>query len=369
MNQLSFLKRQLTEIQRFLKVGYWEYRLRDAEMGWSEELYRLFRLRYNSVRPSFDEFFKHIHPDDVKIVHNAYKRAEKESTEVEVFHRLRTVGEREIHVKQMIKVEKDSKGEDEIIVGVICDITDKIFYEKSKSELQESYMLTAKLASLGRIANAIAHKINNPLMVLSGNVQLLGKHIDDCAQHDPKVDRYIDTIFESLERITGITSGLRSYADAGIDGDEIFDINTIIEKTNHFAGLIKLAPDVKITVSLAPEELVIYGNVGKFQQVILNIFTNAVDALAGKRDKVISISSFRQDDMVCIEFVDNGHGIEADKVHRVFDSFYTTRERDTGIGVGLSIARNIVESHKGTIELSSTVGEGTSALIRLPSYN
>ncbi len=370
MNQLSFLKRQLTEIQCFLKVGYWEYRFKGNEMGWSDELFRLLEIRDNSVMPSFDELFKRTHPEDISLVHNAYQRVESADKEIEFTHRMLTKSGKELFVKQMVKLERpEGLPGEEFIVGVICDISDKIFYEKARDELQQNYMLTAKLASLGRIANAIAHKINNPLMVLSGNTQLLSKFLKEHDCKDEKANRYISTIFESLDRITGIASGLRSYADAGIDGDEIFNVNTIIERTHHFASLIKLAPDIEVSVSLAPEELMIFGNVGKFQQVILNVFTNAVDALAGKKDKVIRIASSREGEMVCITILDNGHGIEPDNMSRVFESFYSTKERDTGIGIGLSIARNIIEALGGSVSLSSTIGEGTTAKILIPAYN
>lgn len=250
-------------------------------------------------------------------------------------------------------------------VIIARDITGEKKAEKEKIDMQNKMFQTSKLASIGTLAAGVAHEINNPLTILIGYIEMLQSMLDrDDIEPEVFKDR-LTTLLDSSFRIREIINGLKLYARADVDKNEILDINEIVEITTRPIKNIYLKDKVEIEVSFASKFLKITGNRGKLQQIVMNLVSNSFDAFDGHSGK-IKINTFKKGKNAIIEVSDNGCGIPPNALEVIFDAFYTTKPPGKGTGLGLSICFSIIEEMGGAIDVSSKVGEGTKFTIKFP---
>ena len=244
-----------------------------------------------------------------------------------------------------------------LAMAFVTDITERV-------ELQRVTRQSEKLAALGTLASGIAHEINNPLGIISSRIEVMLLE----AESEPLPKAVVDdllTVHKHAERVVRIAQGLLSFSRQSSSEMGTVDLNRVIEDTILLArGQIETS-GIAIDVSLAPALPPVRGNPNALSQVVLNLLTNARDAMPGGGRVAIATSPARDaDGGVEIVVSDTGHGMSADTISRIFDPFYTTKP--TGTGLGLSIVYGIVHDHGGTITAASTPGEGTCFTIRLP---
>lgn len=259
------------------------------------------------------------------------------------------------------------KDKDGAIVIIARDIR-----EIKRLELQ--LIRSKKLAAIGELAAGVAHEINNPLNVISGNAEILSKESQDS---DVKLATKI--IMEQVKRAAAITNMLLQFSKRREPKTEAVDINKVIRDTLLLLEYQVRLQNIVITKHLNSTPLEVMGDSGQLQQVFLNIMVNAVQAMpsGGKlniRSYVEKVTEFgkRKTDIfklggkvVVIEFEDTGEGIPEEKLEKIFDPFFSTKEQ--GIGLGLSICHGIIEAHQGSIEAQSKLGKGTTFIIKLPA--
>ncbi|MFW5872196.1 MAG: hybrid sensor histidine kinase/response regulator, partial [bacterium] len=238
-----------------------------------------------------------------------------------------------------------------------------------KEDMHQQIVQSAKLASIGELAAGIGHEINNPLFITQGNLELLTKYLINENILTPRAKRYINLQQEGLKRIQEIVQGLRTYVRSNNDIIENFDINTTISKTLKFLELIYLKDGINIEQHLYEGDYKVAGNKNHFQQVLINLLSNAKDALQNTKDKKITIVTKYLNDEISLFISDNGSGIDAEILPYIFDSFYTTKEIGEGTGLGLGIVKNILDNIGGKIEVNSQINSGTSIHITLPISN
>jgi PAS domain S-box-containing protein len=264
-------------------------------------------------------------------------------------------------------------------------------------QAQSRMVQSEKLASLGQMVAGVAHEINNPVAFVSNNVAVLERDVgemrsllvmygeaDDLLSHErpelfgrieafrQRVDMaytlenikgLLDRSRDGLHRIQQIVGHLRLFArlDEGQVNDA--DINGGIESTVTIVRNLARKKEVNLAMDLAPlPQVTCYA--AKINQVFMNLLTNAIDACS--QGGTVTVRTRVEDAGVRIEVADDGCGIEAEHRDRIFDPFFTTKPVGQGTGLGLSISYGIVQDHGGTIEVSSTVGQGTCFTIHLP---
>jgi len=231
-----------------------------------------------------------------------------------------------------------------------------------KDEMQKKIIRSSKLASIGTIAAGVAHEINNPLAIIHGNIDMIE---DELASNNiDSFKKSISVIRKSIERIKNIVLGLRSYARVENKTVREFDVHSAIEDTEAIIEIIFMKCNIALKNEFKANKTRVTGSPGKFQQVVMNLFTNAKDAI-GDRGGNIFIKTENIDDILKISISDDGPGIPVEDMEKIFESFYTTKEDGRGTGLGLSITRSIVEEMKGTIEVYSSPGKGTTFTINL----
>ncbi len=236
----------------------------------------------------------------------------------------------------------------------------KIILEKEV--LQSKMYITSKLASIGELASGIGHEINNPLTVLKGNNKLIKKYLQkDSKESMDKVLDIIQVQHEMLERVTEIVKGLRVYSHMDDDNQSSrVNVRDGITQTILMIKTIFLKQGISIELDFSDERLVFNGNDGYFNQIILNLLTNARDGILDRNidDGKIIVSAKTVDKSIIVKVKDNGTGIPKDIIKNIFESFYTTKAKDKGTGLGLSIVSSLMEKMKGKITVENNTDHG-----------
>lgn len=219
-----------------------------------------------------------------------------------------------------------------------------------------------KHLSLGRLTSGLCHEVNNPLTVVMGQLEMMGIEIKD-ARHA----KFIRLAYESARRIQRLVQGLREYAEPLVRAREECDINAVVEKAISIASLGWSRNPLQLEAHLRSGLPRVAGDPEGLQQVFINILTNAHQVMPDGGTIVTETGLVRTDtDWVFTRITDTGKGIPENNLGRIFDPFWTTKENWQSPGLGLSVARRIVDEHHGQIQVESKVGEGSTFRILLP---
>ncbi len=230
--------------------------------------------------------------------------------------------------------------------------------------LAEELVQTAKMASLGAMVGCVAHELNNPLTVISGNAQyLLMKAEKEGALEDEREP--LRSLVEYATTCSAIVRGLLDFVRCPAVGRESVDPEQVIENTLVFLERELVSESIRCERRFALAGSRVEVNRGQLQQVFLNLIMNARDAML--EGGSLTVSTARVDgERVEITFTDTGLGIRDEVKEKVFEPFFTTKARGQGTGLGLSVCRQIVEDHCGSIRVESRVGRGTAVTVVLP---
>ncbi len=233
--------------------------------------------------------------------------------------------------------------------------------DKLKEYTSQQIMKSERLATLGQLAAGVAHEINNPL---GGILMYAHLALEDLDEKDVLRTNLEKAITETT-RCKDIVKGLLDFARQTEPKIEQSDVNEILERTLDLVKNQALFQNVKITRSL-PSLPKILMDTGQIQQVFTNIILNAAEAMEGKGELTVATKALSDNEYIEVSFTDTGCGISQENRERIFDPFFTTKEVGRGTGLGLAVSHGIIARHKGTIEVKSEHGKGTSFIIRLP---
>ncbi|HID93921.1 MAG TPA: PAS domain S-box protein, partial [bacterium (Candidatus Stahlbacteria)] len=233
---------------------------------------------------------------------------------------------------------------------------------KELQQLQTQLIQSEKMASLGKLAAGIAHEINNPLTGVLTFAHFLLKKID---KNDPKRED-LEVIVEGTTRCKRIVEGLLNFARQKEPQKSPCNINEVIEESLSLVEKQASFHNIKIIRELDRSLPQITVDVDQIQQVFMNIILNAQEAMPEGGFLTITTSMVDGGQFVEIKFVDTGCGIKEEDIHRVFDPFFTTKKETKGTGLGLAVSYGIIERHKGTIEVCSELGKGSTFIVKLP---
>jgi signal transduction histidine kinase len=217
-----------------------------------------------------------------------------------------------------------------------------------------------RLASAGEMAAGIAHEIKNPIAGVLGALQVF----DSETPHDNDRKEIIAEMISQLERVDHTVNDLLSYARPTLPVFEQADVNELIKKTISLLSQQIKHKQIAITTYSTLGEMKIQADRKQIQQVIWNIMLNAVQAIDYKGTVMIDV--METDIALCITIKDSGKGITSDQLANVFQPFFTSKHKGTGLG--MTISKRIIEQHHGSIGIDSQVGKGTTVTISLPIH-
>jgi two-component system NtrC family sensor kinase len=251
--------------------------------------------------------------------------------------------------------------------------------EQANAELKEArevVLRSEKLSSLGRLAAGVAHEVGNPIGSILGYVDLLKGGVET----DPKARDYMARIEDEIGRIDTIVRDLLDYSRPSQDEPVPVDVNTVVSEAVSFFSRQKFPTPLQLTTRLQPDAGLVWASEGRLKQVIINLLFNACDALT--EDGCVTVMTARKTavekpkggnrpqsgEFVEIAVSDNGVGIAASELERIFDPFYTTKPPGKGTGLGLPVSLRIVESLGGNLHVESTEGKGTVFSVKLKPW-
>jgi C4-dicarboxylate-specific signal transduction histidine kinase len=233
-------------------------------------------------------------------------------------------------------------------------------------EKQAQLVQAGKLATLGELTTGVAHELNNPLNNLG---LFVGNAIDLIELGHADKDHILHELYSAMQQVrkaTEMITHLRTFGRAAPFTFEPVAINHIVERSLTLIHEQLRLRQITVELSLSPDEPLVLGNATQLEQVVINLLTNARDALADAERKVIAIRSRIEENEVVLTVRDTGSGIPEALEPRIFDPFVTTKEVGKGTGLGLSITYGIIQDHRGTISVEGRPGEGAAFRIALP---
>ncbi len=256
-------------------------------------------------------------------------------------------------------VEWDENGNAIRMIGTHTDITDL-------KVAQLALLNSSKMSALGEMAGGVAHEINTPLSIISMKASQLKRLISSDSWDKKTGLEFAEKIENIAFRIAKIVKGLRTFSrDAAKDPLKKVSVKSIIEDTLSLCSERFKNFNVTMIADDIPDDLMIDCRQTQLSQVLLNLITNALDAIIDLPEKWVRIEAYKNYGVVEISVTDSGEGISSDLQDKIMRPFFTTKEVGKGTGLGLSISKGIIESHHGTLELD-TKSLKTRFVIRLP---
>jgi signal transduction histidine kinase len=290
--------------------------------------------------------------------------------------RLRDTGEHQV----MVEVQLTPLRHSDQVIGLGCTLKDPSMHEQKfkkleqtthgllekiknqnaqLDEIQQKLVMSEKLAVMGQLAAGVAHEFRNPLNSISLSVQFL-KMISKSEK--PKFHEHLDMIEQEVKRSQKIIDNLLKFAKKS-PAKERLDIRMILDQTLTLIAKPLKLHNVEIKKSYNHFNLV-YVNADDMKQVFLNLFLNAIDAMP--RGGLVSVQTREDKESVRVKISDTGPGISKSDQQKIFEPFFTRKETGSGVGLGLSIVHSAIDRNKGSIEVDSEPGLGTTFNIYLP---
>jgi PAS domain S-box-containing protein len=323
----------------------------DRVVRWNRRLEELYGARHEeAVGRRLDEIFD-------AVFFTVLRSARSESPEGAAFYRVplqtRHAPSRRLLVNVATTPLRDSDG---AIAGTIVIVEDI----SARVQLEEQLQLSEKMASIGLLAAGVAHEVNTPLTGISSFTQML---LQNAEPDDPKT-KVLEKIERQTFRAAKIVNGLLNLArPAQVEAGPV-DVNAVINDVLSLLEHQFKTGRIQVRKEFAAASPIVQGTEYKLQQVFLNLFLNARDAMP--KGGWLTIVTRSADTQATIEVADTGSGIPEDQLPRIYDPFFSTKEIGKGTGLGLSITYGIVQEHGGAIACDSAVGQGTRFTLTLP---
>ena len=237
--------------------------------------------------------------------------------------------------------------------------------EKELVVARQKFFHQEKMAAVGALAAGVAHEIGNPIAAMSGVLQEM-VNSQSPEQNNVATSGKLSMLQTHIHRLSAITREISEFAAPQPVERQLLDLNSLIRTTSGLMSYDKRMQKVNLQLNLDSQLPAINGVADQLTQVIMNLLINAADALelVQDRTKEIVVQTEVLSDAVRMSVRDTGSGIDPNTLSRVFEAFFTTKRRGTGLG--LALCYSIITGHNGTIEIDSTVGEGTRVLVSLP---
>jgi hypothetical protein len=242
---------------------------------------------------------------------------------------------------------------------IFDDVTDR-------AELERRLVQADKLSSIGLLAAGVAHEVNTPLAVISTYAQMLAKQVAE----DEQKSRILEKIARQTFRASEIVNSLLNFSRTPTSELAELQLNRVIQETLSLLEHQLMKAGVEVRAKLDPSLEPVKGNPGKLQQVFLNLFLNARDAMEPRGVLEVTtknITTQNGENGIVVEVTDTGRGIAPEHLSRIYDPFFTTKSAKKGTGLGLSVTYGIIQEHGGAIEAISRPGEGTCFHLEFPA--
>ena len=276
------------------------------------------------------------------------------------------IGDRIVPIRTSDTLLYDDYGEVVGSMGVFQDITARKKLSEKLSATQAELIQAVKMRALGDLVTGVAHEINNPLMASDTLLYLLESEIDD----NPLLKKRVELLGECNKRIQNIVKKLKEFSRLSEYEFTAMDLNDAVLSVMAITRQQLLNQAIELELKLDEDLPRVLGDKNQIEQVLLNFISNARDAMLESPQKLLTIQTGlnQRGNQVELKVSDTGVGMTPEEIEQIFNPFFTTKDSDKGIGLGLSISYRIVEAHQGTIKVKSQPNKGTTFILGLPVY-
>lgn len=341
-----------------IQMGVWDWDLVTNAIIWDDSMYELFQIDARDFTGTIDAWTHCIHPEDSENVISEIQLAHLGKKAFDTKFRIITKAGEVRHIAAKAKVERDGNGRPTRMLGVDWDVTD--FYEA-----QEKMIHSSKLSSLGEMAGGIAHEVNNPLAIIQAKTGFIKKKIEHGKLDHENLIGDLTTIENTVERIAKIIRGLRAFSrNSESDPMVLTPVALLISDTLELCKERFKNNSIRLEIE-CHDGFFIQCRATEISQVLLNLLSNAFDAVSILSEKWVRIEAAESGKKVRITVTDSGTGIPRKIVDKIMQPFFTTKEVGKGTGLGLSISKGITENHGGQL-LYDAATKNTRFTIELP---
>lgn len=356
----------LAEGQNLARLGNFAWQVGTGKITWSEQLYHIFEFA-PETEMSVGMIGSRTHPDDLVVLAEMVEKAERGVSDFEFEHRLLMPDGRIKHLQLIAHRNSDPSGPLEYL-GAVQDVSQRRFSEEALGRARSELAHTARALSLGVLTASIAHEVNQPLSGIITNASTCVRMLD---ADPPNVDGARETARRTIRdgnRASEVIKRLRSLFSKKDFTAESIDLNEITQEVIALSRSELQRGQVIMRAELAAGLPPVSGDRVQLQQVILNLLLNASDAMVSLQDRPRQLTVLTEPDgkdHVRLSVCDVGHGFANDTAEKLFDAFYTTKE--SGMGIGLSVSRSIIEQHQGRLWAAPNQGPGAVFSFSLPA--
>ena len=279
-------------------------------------------------------------------------------TSIPIFHR-RKDGEM-IEGDLSASLIYDEKGNEIASVGIFKDLRERLKMERELREIQQALLLSEKLAAMGRLTSQIAHELNNPIYGIMNTLELLKTEIPP----ESKRRRILDLSLSEIQRLSEMLRNMLSFSKPEEEKRRPIKIDELIEGILLVMEKQMRESNIQVEISFNPDIPEIMASTNQMRQVMLNILKNAKEAMP--KGGTLTVRTSREDNRVLIHIQDTGMGVPEENRDKIFEAFFTTKQKVKGVGLGLSVCYGIIKDHGGDIKVESEEGKGTTFIISLP---
>jgi len=359
----------LKKAQKIAGFGFWEIDLKTERSWWSEELILMMGLAPNTGALSFSDFLEMVHADDRGGLKSLVKQAGTLEMPYTFQYRLyRPDGELR-YLRNSADVEKNQAGEVTQISGIVLDVTDEIRQDQTIEQQRAMGIASARLSTVGEMAGGIAHEINTPLSTILLSAEMIKEKVQKTPLPVEEILKRVDAIMAVGDRIALIVKGLRQVSrDASGDDVEAFHAEKLVHATLNLCNQRFANHGIDLQVAEVTLSQSLLGQFVPLTQVLFNLLNNSYDAICDLDKKWISIAGQTTGNFFEIVVTDSGAGVPPAIKEKLFQPFFTTKPVGVGTGLGLSVAKGIMQSRGGDLLYDDSC-PNTRFIMKIPLVN
>lgn len=372
----------LKRAQQIARLGSWEWDVQNNTFFCSDELYRILGCQPEEFEADFEKLLKHIHPDDKDRVMSAFDQTMNNHKQLNLDHRIILADKTVRIVHQQAEVECSANGKPQSMIGIIQDITElkqkqeeleahknnleqKVQKEIKKRQQQERIVIQqSKLTALDEMIGNIAHQWRQPLNALSIIIQ----DIKDAYVYGELDKSYLDqSVSSSMDLIQKMSSSFNDFCSFFKPDTKkvVFNVKDAVKNALTVCKASLQNKSIRVETHII-DDVTVRGYLNEYSQVIFNIISNSKDALDKKNDdnKFIKIEIDKTDDgRSRVQISDNGGGIDDAIFDKIFEPYFTTKFMAEGAGIGLYIAKMIIEKKLGGMIYAENIKDGVKCTV------